>query len=49
MRSFAFNVAYWALSIVYCLAAAFAALAPGRMERLKHMGSKLSGPGAQGG
>ena len=30
MRSFAFNVAYWALSIVYCLAAAFAALAPGR-------------------
>mgnify|MGYP003575799895 CR=1 FL=1 len=30
MRSFAFNVAYWVLSIVYCLAAAFAALAPGR-------------------
>ena len=30
MRSFAFNFAYWALSIVYCLAAAFAALLPGR-------------------
>ncbi|MBU1384064.1 MAG: 1-acyl-sn-glycerol-3-phosphate acyltransferase [Alphaproteobacteria bacterium] len=30
MRSLAFNVAYWALSIVYGLAAAFAALAPGR-------------------
>jgi len=30
MRSFAFSIAYWALSIVYGLAAAFAALAPGR-------------------
>lgn len=30
MRSFTFAVAYWALSIFYCLAAAFAALAPGR-------------------
>lgn len=30
MRSFAFNVAYWILSIVYASAAAFAALAPGR-------------------
>jgi len=30
MRSFAFNFAYWAVSIVYCLAAAFAALLPGR-------------------
>lgn len=30
MRSFAFNVAYWILSIGYGLAAAFAALAPGR-------------------
>ena len=30
MRSFAFNVAYWILSIVYAIAAAFAALAPGR-------------------
>ncbi len=30
MRSFAFNVAYWLLSIVYTLGAAFAALAPGR-------------------
>ena len=30
MRSFAFNVAYWFLSIVYGLTAAFAALAPGR-------------------
>ncbi|MDY6922598.1 MAG: lysophospholipid acyltransferase family protein [Pseudomonadota bacterium] len=30
MRSLAFNVAYWALSITYGLAAAFAALAPGR-------------------
>ena len=30
MRSLAFNVAYWVLSIGYTLAAAFAALAPGR-------------------
>lgn len=30
MRSFAFNVAYWILSIGYGLSAAFAALAPGR-------------------
>jgi len=30
MRSFAFNVAYWILSISYGLSAAFAALAPGR-------------------
>ena len=30
MRSFAFNVAYWLLSIVYTLGAAFAALTPGR-------------------
>ena len=30
MRSFAFAVAYWALSIVYTLAAVIAALAPGR-------------------
>ena len=30
MRSLAFNVAYWALSIGYGLTAAFAALAPGR-------------------
>lgn len=30
MRSFAFNVAYWLLSIVYASAAAFAALTPGR-------------------
>ena len=30
MRSFSFNVAYWILSIAYGLAAAFAALAPGR-------------------
>lgn len=30
MRPFAFNVAYWILSIAYGLAAAFAALAPGR-------------------
>jgi len=30
MRSFAFNVAYWILSIGYGLTAAFAALAPGR-------------------
>ncbi len=30
MRSFAFNVAYWILSISYGLTAAFAALAPGR-------------------
>ena len=30
MRSFAFNVAYWFLSIAYGLTAAFAALAPGR-------------------
>lgn len=30
MRSFAFAVAYWTLSIVYGLSAAFAALAPGR-------------------
>ncbi|WP_284877374.1 1-acyl-sn-glycerol-3-phosphate acyltransferase [Brevundimonas sp. MEB006b] len=30
MRSFAFNVAYWTLSIGYGLTAAFAALAPGR-------------------
>ena len=30
MRSLAFNVAYWILSIVYGLGAAFAALAPGR-------------------
>ncbi len=30
MRSFLFNLAYWCLSIVYGLAAAFSALAPGR-------------------
>ena len=30
MRSFAFNVAYWLLSIAYASAAAFAALTPGR-------------------
>jgi 1-acyl-sn-glycerol-3-phosphate acyltransferase len=30
MRSLAFNIAYWALSICYASAAAFAALAPGR-------------------
>ncbi|WP_029087733.1 lysophospholipid acyltransferase family protein [Brevundimonas aveniformis] len=30
MRSLAFNIAYWILSILYTLAAAFAALAPGR-------------------
>jgi 1-acyl-sn-glycerol-3-phosphate acyltransferase len=30
MRSFVFNVAYWILSILYTLMAAFAALAPGR-------------------
>jgi len=30
MRSLIFNLAYWALSILYTLAAAFAALAPGR-------------------
>ena len=30
MRTFAFNVAYWVLSIAYASAAAFAALAPGR-------------------
>ena len=30
MRSFAFNTAYWVLSITYASAAAFAALAPGR-------------------
>ncbi|HEX8661761.1 MAG TPA: 1-acyl-sn-glycerol-3-phosphate acyltransferase, partial [Brevundimonas sp.] len=30
MRSLAFNIAYWLLSIVYTLAAAFAALTPGR-------------------
>ena len=30
MRSFLFNVAYWVLSITYALAAAFAALSPGR-------------------
>ncbi|MEY4240421.1 MAG: hypothetical protein RJA14_117, partial [Pseudomonadota bacterium] len=30
MRSLAFNVAYWLLSILYASAAAFAALAPGR-------------------
>lgn len=30
MRSFTFSIAYWALSIGYCLVAAFAALAPGR-------------------
>ena len=30
MRSFAFNIAYWLLSIGYGLAAAFAALTPGR-------------------
>lgn len=30
MRSLAFNIAYWLLSIGYTLAAAFAALAPGR-------------------
>ena len=30
MRSVAFNLAYWILSIGYGLAAAFAALAPGR-------------------
>jgi 1-acyl-sn-glycerol-3-phosphate acyltransferase len=30
MRSFAFAVAYWSLSILYTLMAAFAALAPGR-------------------
>ncbi|OWY58861.1 1-acyl-sn-glycerol-3-phosphate acyltransferase, partial [cyanobacterium TDX16] len=30
MRSLVFNVAYWLLSIVYTLGAAFAALTPGR-------------------
>lgn len=30
MRSLSFNLAYWLLSIVYCLTAAFCALAPGR-------------------
>lgn len=30
MRSFAFNIAYWVLSVGYGLTAAFAALAPGR-------------------
>lgn len=30
MRSFAFNVVYWVISILYASAAAFAALAPGR-------------------
>ena len=30
MRSLAFNIAYWLLSIVYTLGAAFAALTPGR-------------------
>ena len=30
MRSIAFNIAYWVLSITYASAAAFAALAPGR-------------------
>ena len=30
MRSFLFNVAYWIVSILYTLMAAFAALAPGR-------------------
>lgn len=30
MSSLAFNLAYWFLSITYCLAAAFSALAPGR-------------------
>ena len=30
MRSFAFSIAYWFLSIAYGLTAAFAALAPGR-------------------
>ena len=30
MRSFAFAVAYWPLSILHTLAAAFAALTPGR-------------------
>ena len=30
MRSLAFNIAYWILSIGYGLTAAFAALAPGR-------------------
>ena len=30
MRSFAFALAYWTLSILYALMAAFAALAPGR-------------------
>jgi len=30
MRSFAFNAAYWLLSIIYTLGAAFAALIPGR-------------------
>ena len=30
MRSFLFNVAYWILSIAYAMAAAFAALSPGR-------------------
>ncbi|MBA3051437.1 MAG: 1-acyl-sn-glycerol-3-phosphate acyltransferase [Alphaproteobacteria bacterium] len=30
MRSYAFNLAYWLLSILYASAAAFAALAPGR-------------------
>ncbi|MBI2261958.1 MAG: 1-acyl-sn-glycerol-3-phosphate acyltransferase [Caulobacterales bacterium] len=30
MRSLAFNIAYWVLSITYASAAAFAALAPGR-------------------
>jgi len=30
MRTFLFNVAYWVLSVTYALAAAFAALSPGR-------------------
>jgi len=30
MRSFLFNVAYWVLSVLYALMAAFAALSPGR-------------------
>ena len=30
MRSFLFNIAYWVLSVGYALAAAFAALSPGR-------------------
>ena len=30
MRSFTFAIAYWSLSILYTLMAAFAALAPGR-------------------